>query len=507
MALTPEEEIELLELEIEIEEAERANQTSKPREETHEEWKANPERKFTPDVSMASAVGRGFRGASSGLNELGAKLGVEAFERGDMQEPTQLWEATYTLPSAPGRRISEPLNARQRTELEKQGAVFEKLSPTQQMQQFEQAAVGSERQDLEQAYDAQPGAFITGQALGTAAKAVPLARASTAANALAGAAEGVAGGETMPEKLAYGAVGAALPYLTKGVISGKDPQAALNKRNVETMLDIPAPERKRIVREFGEKGLYDVGQTLRERGLTNVPRSENQLVDAIKAIKQETGQQIGERIAGISEDAFSVSKQNLLDTLEQTVKSRGDTGAGSAALNQLKSILDNPLNAFPEDLSPGDVQKLQGVLSRSVKSFDPATQSEAAKLISDVASAGRQSLRNADPDLAPLQKAYGILSSAKKGADQAVQSDFAKLKATTSWNKALQNTLYAPQGQGGINLVLEFATQFQEGKLGAAFQQAAQRGPDAVRALHYIQMQRDPSYNQAYMKREQGSDE
>jgi hypothetical protein len=170
-------------------------------------------------------------------------------------------------------------------------------------------------------------------------------------------------------------------------------------------------------------------------------------------------------------------------------------------------LLESQYNEFPEVLGPGDLQKLQTLLSKSVKSFDPGTSSEAADLVSQFAANARRQLRETNPNLTPLQKAYGILSTAKKGADAGAYSDFAKIKGSTSVNKVLQNTVYSPQVQGGVNSILDFATKFQEGALGSAFQQAVQRGPASVKALHYVNMQRNPTYAMEYLKSQESRED
>jgi len=523
VALTEDEELELLELEEEELKLKIASGEQKAQAASPVNPLERPGMKYTPDTSAGEGFGKSLLDSFGPIAQKGAQLGAELFETAPREgDDTPVYETiTYISPLDRSKRVTEQnVTASRMTELAKTGAEILSQTPSLQFRSAQRSAQDSWNQDVEQADANSPTASILGRTVGTVAQGAAMGKLPTSTQSLMGAAQGVATGETPVEQLAGGAFGAAAPYVGKGLFSGKDPQASLNKRNIETMLDIPKPERDRLLQEYGEEGLYAIGEELRKRGITNRWTSASDLAKAITEAKEEVGGQIGAKVNAMQLDTKAKVMEALMDKLRGTGKktfepltpddmysvlgdavTKGGTqldsgGVYNTALSKLKQIFESPVNKFGRTLDAQDVHQLQSTIARSAKSFEPGVQDEAAKAMHRISAGLRGKLREVDPSLLPLQKAYGILSTSQKGANNAVQSDFAKVKAFTTINKLLQSTALSPQVQGLINGLLEVPTMAQ----GSALGQVIQKGGQLVQQENKTRTT-DPDYIQSFATR------
>lgn len=373
--------------------------------------------------------------------------------------------------------------------------LYEALNPepdTQKsaMERFKAGFTGGRQDELrqiEQAYDAQPNAFALGALGGAATQSVPLGKAATGVQSLAGAVQGAAQGDTLLERAALAILGAGLPYGVRGVVN---PEAALNKRAITSMTDLPSGVRNKIASEYGEEGLQQLGKQLRERGVVNQPfTSASEAQDLFKSAASDLGSELASRI---EQSGISVPKEVIKRDLMQIVGQSKDPRYARIAANSI----DELISQYGDELTGPQIQELQKTLASRAGSYGNTALQGSSEILDDSARYLRESL-GVDPAVKELQSSYAALKPAESGFASPIGKDYAKMKASTAKPKLFGSTLGAPEVQSTINAVLEKALVLQEGKYAPIFQQAAMRGGDsAVRALHFSLLQQDPIYNQ-----------
>lgn len=382
-----------------------------------------------------------------------------------------------------------------------------------------------EMRQLEHAYDVNPDAFAAGNVTGLGAQALATRGASTLAQSVLGAAQGFASGESLPGRLGAAVVGALVPVGLRGL--GKSTGEAsdeLSQRVVQSTLNIPKGERDAILREYGEEGLYAVGEELRKRGIGNQPgQSASEILDLLKSNLKSEGSALDAGIAkiaspqqtsitpvvgGLEEQLYGPGASEVIETASAIPMSRVraelldpilKSGKDPAFVGKAARDVENILKQYGDEMSFPQLQEFQKTLAERANAYANSPLKGTAKYLGDIAQNVRQTLGQLSPEVASAQRNYAVMESAMQGASNPVSEGFARMSPISSIASAYRKTVGGPEVQSSINALLEKATSFQGGKYAQLLDAATKSG--SVQALLGALFKHDPEFG-AYLQGE-----
>ncbi|TXH11096.1 MAG: hypothetical protein E6R04_03225 [Spirochaetes bacterium] len=381
-----------------------------------------------------------------------------------------------------------------------------------------------EVKQMDHAYDVQPDAYALGKGAGIASQAA-ITPASVGAQSAIGAAQGFASGESLLGRLGAAAVGAVVPVGLRGLgKSAGEASDELSQRVVQSTLNIPKAERDAILREYGEEGLYAVGEELRKRGIGNQPgQSASEILDLLKSNLKSEGSALDAGIAkiaspqqtsitpvvgGLEEQLYGPGASEVIETASTIPISRVraelldpilKSGKDPAFVGKAARDVENILKQYGDEMSFPQLQEFQKTLAERANAYANSPLKGTAKYLGDIAQNVRQTLGQLSPEVASAQRNYAVMESAMQGAANPVSEGFARMSPISSIASAYRKTVGGPEVQSSINGLLEKATSFQGGKYAALLDAATKSG--SVQALLGALFKRDPEFG-AYLQGE-----
>jgi len=379
-----------------------------------------------------------------------------------------------------------------------------------------------EVKQMDHAYDVQPDAYALGKGAGIVSQAA-IAPASVGAQSALGAAQGFASGESLPGRLGAAVVGALVPVGLRGLgKSAGEASDELSQRVVQSTLNIPKGERDAILREYGEEGLYAVGEELRKRGIGNQPgQSASEILDLLKSNLKSEGSALDAGIAkiaspqqtsitpvvgGLEEQLYGPGASEVIETASAIPMSRVrselldpilKSGKDPAFVGKAARDVENILKQYGDEMSFPQLQEFQKTLAERANAYANSPLKGTAKYLGDIAQNVRQTLGQLSPEVASAQRNYAVMESAVQGASNPVSEGFARMSPISSIASAYRKTVGGPEVQSSINGLLEKATSFQGGKYAALLDAATKSG--SVQALLGALFKKDPEFG-AYLQ-------
>jgi len=445
----------------------------------HEEWKANPERKFTPDSEADPSL----------LSELGKSAG--AFGRG----VNRMIPAADEIAGVPAGIV----------EAAKGGSFKEGYK----------MAADSIREDTEKDVEEYPAASYAGSgaALGgigglTAGLGVPaMIGASGALGVLSD--DTADAGERAAAGLRGGALGAA------GVAAGKGLAAvgkAVTGPLTRSVVNFPRHVRTALEERMGSDYLKYISDLAEKYGVGNKAFQGTQgMAKGVEGLSSKIGQRIADNLDDVTLPGARITTKGMTTVFDDVtdsalrssdyLKSTYGNSAGADVSKQITEQYNRLMG--PEKINAKNMwefaKKLDNLADTFGNSMD-AVSGDKARLYSEVARQIRQKLMERAPTNALRQAMteYAEMAPLRSATSEMLVSAGAPLKSSTIGPKLFATTKPVLTT---INSVFGAASKY-----GEMFSKAAAAGTSAVNALYYSLMQRDPEFNKKMLEAKTGDE-
>lgn len=356
-----------------------------------------------------------------------------------------------------------------------------------------------------------PVAGAAGTAVGIAAPALATGGASTATQVGVAGGLGALSGETASERLGGAALGAGTALAVPAVVAKA--RELLNRgatASTRAALDLPAWTRQRLVDQEGPEYLQKIGEIARREGIGNAPgQGIVGMAERTRALQSDIGEAIGQQIKGID---VQVPGGDMLTGGPSAVRTLAETGmrksGGLALPAEIASASDDIAARFSAKYGSAETAEnlwsfakdLDDMANTFGRAQDPAALSKAGQY-ADAAAQIRQTLRAQAPDeaLQGLMQRYAEVSPLRAATDNMLVRAGAGAKASTLMSKAVTGVKPV---HTTVNSILSKSSDLAN-RYGPMFEEAARRGSGGVSALHFSLLQTDPAYNAASLEEDE----